>query len=317
MPVVTRRCRWSGATTGGRSTSTPCRASGFSSSGASWPSGARPPSARRGLGSLVANADLKQARLLRRIDDWVAEHDMADLVGPGCRARARPSWPRCPPSSICATSPRSSGRPASAPATTGWTRVPSTAAAGSTTTAAWPACPASTSSASPSCGGGGRTSSPGWARRGRTRSAPRRLPRGRSGRCRSSASVERQLRPMRARRVRSTMSSTGQTGTGRQQLAGALGPQRFDELVPGGKGEVMQGARHRRHTEHGVPLDGAEQLGGELGLADPVQGDDTARQACATAVTSLRPGPRRRPCRRGPRIRPRARLGRRGARWPR
>ena len=35
-----------------------------------------------GLGSLVANADLKQARLLRRIDDWVSEQDMVDLVGP-------------------------------------------------------------------------------------------------------------------------------------------------------------------------------------------------------------------------------------------
>jgi putative flavoprotein involved in K+ transport len=35
-----------------------------------------------GLGSLVANADLKEARLLRRIDEWVDEHDMADLVGP-------------------------------------------------------------------------------------------------------------------------------------------------------------------------------------------------------------------------------------------
>jgi putative flavoprotein involved in K+ transport len=35
-----------------------------------------------GLGSLVANADLKEARLLRRIDQWVDEHDMADLVGP-------------------------------------------------------------------------------------------------------------------------------------------------------------------------------------------------------------------------------------------
>ncbi len=35
-----------------------------------------------GLGSLVANADLKQARLLRRIDDWVCEQDMVDLVGP-------------------------------------------------------------------------------------------------------------------------------------------------------------------------------------------------------------------------------------------
>ena len=35
-----------------------------------------------GLGSLIANADLKQARLLRRIDDWVDEHGMADRVGP-------------------------------------------------------------------------------------------------------------------------------------------------------------------------------------------------------------------------------------------
>ena len=35
-----------------------------------------------GLGSLVANADLKEARLLRRIDEWVDEHDMAALVGP-------------------------------------------------------------------------------------------------------------------------------------------------------------------------------------------------------------------------------------------
>jgi putative flavoprotein involved in K+ transport len=35
-----------------------------------------------GLGSLVANADLKEARLLGRIDEWVDEHDMADLVGP-------------------------------------------------------------------------------------------------------------------------------------------------------------------------------------------------------------------------------------------
>ena len=35
-----------------------------------------------GLGSLVANADLKQARLLRRIDEWVHEQGMAGLVGP-------------------------------------------------------------------------------------------------------------------------------------------------------------------------------------------------------------------------------------------
>jgi putative flavoprotein involved in K+ transport len=35
-----------------------------------------------GLRSLVANADLKEARLLRRIDEWVDVHDMTDLVGP-------------------------------------------------------------------------------------------------------------------------------------------------------------------------------------------------------------------------------------------
>jgi putative flavoprotein involved in K+ transport len=35
-----------------------------------------------GLGSLVANADLKQARLLRRIDEWVDDQGMVDLVGP-------------------------------------------------------------------------------------------------------------------------------------------------------------------------------------------------------------------------------------------
>jgi putative flavoprotein involved in K+ transport len=34
-----------------------------------------------GLGSVVANADLKEIRLLRRIDEWVDEHDMAALVG--------------------------------------------------------------------------------------------------------------------------------------------------------------------------------------------------------------------------------------------
>jgi putative flavoprotein involved in K+ transport len=40
-----------------------------------------------GLGSLVANADLKQTRLLRRIDEWVDEHDMAELVGPAIEPR--------------------------------------------------------------------------------------------------------------------------------------------------------------------------------------------------------------------------------------
>jgi putative flavoprotein involved in K+ transport len=41
-----------------------------------------------GLGSLVANADLKQARLLRRIDDWVDEHGLADRTGPSTEPRA-------------------------------------------------------------------------------------------------------------------------------------------------------------------------------------------------------------------------------------
>lgn len=40
-----------------------------------------------GLGSLVANADLKQTRLLRRIDHWVDEHGMADRVDPPTEPR--------------------------------------------------------------------------------------------------------------------------------------------------------------------------------------------------------------------------------------
>lgn len=40
-----------------------------------------------GLGSLVANADLKQTRLLRRIDSWVDQHGMADRVGPATEPR--------------------------------------------------------------------------------------------------------------------------------------------------------------------------------------------------------------------------------------
>jgi len=35
-----------------------------------------------GLANLVSNADLKQARLLRRIDEWVDEHEMTDRIGP-------------------------------------------------------------------------------------------------------------------------------------------------------------------------------------------------------------------------------------------
>jgi putative flavoprotein involved in K+ transport len=40
-----------------------------------------------GLRSLVANADLKEARLLRRIDEWVDEHHMTDLVDPAVKPR--------------------------------------------------------------------------------------------------------------------------------------------------------------------------------------------------------------------------------------
>jgi putative flavoprotein involved in K+ transport len=38
-----------------------------------------------GLRSLVANADLKELRLLQRIDEWVDEHDMARLVAPAIK----------------------------------------------------------------------------------------------------------------------------------------------------------------------------------------------------------------------------------------
>ena len=55
-----------------------------------------------GLRSLVANADLKEARLLHRIDEWVDEHNMADLVGPAVIPRPTlltqvPNRPRSSP----------------------------------------------------------------------------------------------------------------------------------------------------------------------------------------------------------------------------
>ena len=59
-----------------------------------------------GLASLVANADLKQARLLRRIDEWVDEHDMADRRRPCDRAASDRPQPRCPPSWTCTASRR-------------------------------------------------------------------------------------------------------------------------------------------------------------------------------------------------------------------
>ena len=59
-----------------------------------------------GLGSLVANADLKQARLLHRIDEWVDEHDMAGLVGPAIEPAPDRSSPTYRPSSTWAASER-------------------------------------------------------------------------------------------------------------------------------------------------------------------------------------------------------------------
>jgi len=40
-----------------------------------------------GLCSLLDNADLKQTRLLRRMDEWIDEHGMADVVGPPTEQR--------------------------------------------------------------------------------------------------------------------------------------------------------------------------------------------------------------------------------------
>ena len=62
------------------------------SSGGSWPSRAPRRSARAALASLVANADLKQARLLRRIDEFV------DGARAGLTRSARRRRPRRPSS---------------------------------------------------------------------------------------------------------------------------------------------------------------------------------------------------------------------------
>ena len=58
-----------------------------------------------GLGSLVANADLEQARLLRRIDEWV-DNTTWPTSSPRRPNRVRLCSPRCPPNWIWRGSPR-------------------------------------------------------------------------------------------------------------------------------------------------------------------------------------------------------------------
>ena len=87
-----------------------------------------------------------------------------------------------------------------------------------------------------------------------------------------------QLAPLSARRVRKTMSSTGQRAPAASSSPARSQPKESMSRL-WWQGEVMQSARHRRHAEHGVPLDCTKQLDGEFGLADPIEGDRTARQS--------------------------------------
>ena len=115
-----------------------------------------------GLGSLVANADLKEARLLGRIDEWIDEHDMADLVGSAVKPTPT-VLAHVPTASIWPASGRSSGRRGSAPRAPGWIPGRSTGAAGSATKGVSRTCKGSTCWVSRSCGADVPTFSPGWA----------------------------------------------------------------------------------------------------------------------------------------------------------
>ena len=232
-----------------------------------------------GLGSLVANADLKQARLLRRIDEWVDEHDMADLVGPAVE-----------------------------PSPTVLTQVPTELDLRGFAAVIWATGfrpsydwldPRAFDRRGRVDHDGGVASMPGlyllglpFLRRRRSN-----LLAGLGvdaaelcqhlveylecvGRCglRRLAEAGVSSAPMSARRVRNTMSSTGQTAPAASSSPARSAPMESTSWSPGGKNEIMQSARHRRHTEHRVRLDCTEQLDGELGLADSIEGDHTARQ---------------------------------------
>ena len=85
-PAGMPRCNSSGTTAVATSTSTPCVPAVCRSWVASWRSGAPPAQCSGALANLVANADLKQARLLRRIDEFVNDHGLVDEVGPATDA---------------------------------------------------------------------------------------------------------------------------------------------------------------------------------------------------------------------------------------
>ena len=129
-----------------------------------------------GLGSLVANADLKQARLLRRIDEWVDEHDLANLVGPA--VKPSPTVLTQVPTELDLTALRDGDLGHGLPPHVPLVGSPGarTAAAVSTTMVVSRACPASTCWGSPSSASSFEPARRVGTRRGRTRSAPGQAP---------------------------------------------------------------------------------------------------------------------------------------------
>ena len=109
-PAGCRRCSSSAAPSTGRSTSTRCVAGGVGVVGRLMRVDGRPGAVLRRAAHLVADADLKQARLLDRLDEFAVEHAARRGRSGVRRDRRRPSLGACRPSSISAASRRSCGR---------------------------------------------------------------------------------------------------------------------------------------------------------------------------------------------------------------
>ena len=109
--------------------------------------------------NMCTSADLKQRRLLDRLDEYATSHGLDAELGEATRPSADRSRRRRCSRPTCARSTPSSGQPASDRPTRGSTRDCSTARVASSTTEASCPFPASTSSVCRSCDGASRASS--------------------------------------------------------------------------------------------------------------------------------------------------------------
>ena len=229
------------------------------------------------LANLMKNADLKQARLLRRIDDFVNDHGLAD------------EWARrqtVPPTLV---GDASTELDLTAFSTVIW-------ATGYRPTYSW-LTPDALDRRGRVIHDGGVAALPGlyfiglpFLRRRRSNLI--------AGLGADAADLSDHLRAFLdaraygdhpvvtnapARAEHDVFDRTGRAG--RPKLCGAFLAQLADQRVPGGERDIVKDRRHRRDAERGVGLDRSDELHGERGVPDAMKCDHAARQR----VPLLRP----------------------------